>query len=137
MKCPKCGSSDAMKNGNKNGVQSYRCRSCGKYFREESSVSQIKSSKPEIKNMGISINEFMKNNDVETQVRGAVKQLKKGTLFKRAQFISEFNISKTTGYVDVLNSDEFSQYRGNINADQQYFGHPEDINMLKEKRLLK
>ena len=135
LKCANCGSDNLMKNGtHKGGRQKYKCRDCGS---EKAPIGPGQVLKPKTKNMGISVDEFMRKNDVETQMREAVKKLVKGTLFKRAQCVDEFGISKTTGYVDVLNADEFAQYRGNVTSDQQYFGHPEDIKMLKEKRLLK
>lgn len=34
MRCRGCGSEDTVKNGRHAGVQRYRCRSCGRYFRE-------------------------------------------------------------------------------------------------------
>lgn len=133
MKCSNCGSDRIFKNGkSKAGKQKYKCGDCKS---EKSPVGAVEPTKPQ--SMGISVNDFMRDNDVTTQMREAVKKLERGTLFKRAQFVAEFNISKSTGYVDVLNSDEFADYRGFVNADQQYFGHPEDIKMLKDKRLLK
>ena len=135
MKCANCGSDNLMKNGtHKGGRQKYKCRDCGS---EKVPIGSDQVTKPKTKIMGISIEDFMRDNDVTTQVREAVKKLQRGTLYKRSQFVDEFNISKTTGYVDVLNSDEFAEYRGNVSKEQQYFGHPGDIKALKEKRLLR
>ncbi|MGG6295012.1 IS1/IS1595 family N-terminal zinc-binding domain-containing protein [Leptolyngbya sp. AN02str] len=35
MKCPSCGSLNAVKNGHRNGIQAYLCRSCNRQFQEE------------------------------------------------------------------------------------------------------
>ena len=34
MDCRHCGSGETVRNGRHAGVQRYRCRSCGRYFRE-------------------------------------------------------------------------------------------------------
>ena len=130
MECAKCGSKRIIKNGHRadSGKQKWLCKDCG----SERNPVETKN-----KTMGISINDFMEKHDVHTQVRKAITKLEKGTLFTRQQFVQEFNISTSTGYKDILNEDEFKPYRGNLNADTQYFGHPEDIKMLKDKGRLK
>ena len=130
--CPKCGAK-AHKDGRdiRNGVQKYKCRACKYNFRETTLQNLTKP------NMGISLEEFKNKYDPVTQVREAVKKLEKGTLYKRQEFVQKFGIKAVGGYREVLNNDEFEQYRGNVNNEIQYFGHPEDIKRLKDEMLLK
>ena len=45
MKCKKCGSSQLVKNGNKNGNPYYKCKECGKQFSNSVvDISKLKSN---------------------------------------------------------------------------------------------
>ena len=83
------------------------------------------------------MNDFKKQFDPMTQIREAVRRLEKGTLYKRQEFVQKFGIKTQGGYREFLNDDEFEQYRGNINNEIQFFGHPEDIQQLKSEGLLR
>ena len=46
--CPECESENSVKNGKRNGVQSYRCKACGKYFNQKSGSSFQYLKKPDL-----------------------------------------------------------------------------------------
>ena len=130
MNCPKC-NAEAHKNGIDRGrnKQKYRCPECGYHFREQAAPSNNKT-------MGISLNDFKKQNDPWTQVRDAVAKLERGTLYKRQEFVKIFGI-RAPGIREIISDPEFDKYRGNTNAETQYLGHPEDIAQLKNEMLLR
>jgi len=86
---------------------------------------------------GMSIQEFREKHDVMIIIRKGVRALKKGELLTTAEFVHDLKLPGGTGYRDKLMLDEFEVYRGQVNANDIRWGHPDDIAELKEDRLLK
>ncbi len=52
INCPDCGSSKVVKNGRRQGKQSYLCRACGRQFREH---PQLQGYSADVKNLCVTM----------------------------------------------------------------------------------
>lgn len=86
---------------------------------------------------GISISEFRQKYDALEIIRQGARALKKGNVVLQQDFISELKLPGGVGYKDKLEASEFEPFRGQVNANKIYWGHPDDIERLKEEGLLK
>lgn len=122
------------KNGGESKVKGFKAK-------EVNAVPEIKKEVPEKKQpsikRGMSLKEFQEKYDPLEIIRKGVTSLKKNEIITQAEFIHDLNLPGGVSYRDKLMLDEFEPYRGAVNASDIRWGHPDDIALLKSKRLLK
>ena len=131
MKCPRCNSTDIMRNGNKNGKQGYRCRSCNKFFSGDS------VNKHKTKNMGLSVNDFRKKHDVVYILSQVILKFDDETVYEKSDIITMANISAGfPGLGTVLESEAWKPYSGRAGS-KTWYGKPELITKLKNEGIMR
>lgn len=134
MICPRCKSEKAHKNGkaHKTGRQKYFCTEC-KYNFEDGSVLKA-SVKPKQTGDVISLGELRERHDVDYRVVEALKNLKKDEFIDKDVLIRRIGLRP--GYPRLSATiDSHKEYFGKADS-KIYWGHPEDIALLKEEGTL-
>jgi len=142
--CPQCKSPNKHSKGaTKAGTDAWKCKDCGKDYTTKTAVRAGDGVTDKVKPVngaglhgGISIDEFLQDNDVATRVDKVLRALPKNKLFT----IDE--IQEATGF-----RRGFPQLRTTIDAHREYygkgvadgklhFGHPEVIAELKRQKAM-
>jgi len=132
MKCPRCGSENCYNNGTRRGVQQYKCKDCGKYFRG----SEPQAIKRKNKNMGISIDDFRKKHDVNFIMSQVIEKFEDDTFYEKSDIIQMSGLRPGyPGMSVVLESDTFKNYSGRAGG-KTYYAKPELIEKMKEEGIL-
>jgi hypothetical protein len=130
MKCKHCDSDNTNKNGHdpENGKQVYKCRDCGKTFRDSTKPSK---AKPKV---GMTLDQFRDKHDVEYIITKTLDSLASDLVYEKNDIIKLSGLSHgTPGMTAILESK--SQYYGKIGG-KVYFSHPKTIKDLKEQAKL-
>ena len=131
MKCPRCNSTDIIRNGNKNGKQGYRCKACNKYFSDDVVY------KHKTKSMGLSVNDFRKKHDVVYILSQVILKFDDETVYEKSDIITMANISAGfPGLGTVLESEAWKPYSGRAGA-KTWYGKPELITKLKNEGIMR
>jgi DNA-directed RNA polymerase subunit RPC12/RpoP len=146
MKCTKCGSEKTWVQLHKTYADGstgtcYRCADCRKYFtiRHNSTdvqpLNQVVPKEGNGRKIGVSLNDIIKTHDVEELLKEGLKKLQKGTLFTEPEFI---DLSGLRGkyYRGAIDTPEIKKYKGKIDG-VTYWGAPEDIEILREKYIIR
>jgi len=132
MKCPRCQSESTHKNGkSRAGKQKYKCTECG-YNYEDGVTPRVAG--PKVKSTFISMGELRRRHDVDYKVEEALKNLKKDEFIEKDELIKRIGLRP--GYPRLSATiDAHKEYFGKADS-KIYWGHPEDIELLKDEGTL-
>ena len=143
--CPRCGSENVIKNGNKRNVQRYTCRDCKRSFSDTTLPgNQFNSKKQSItksnKSMGITEDQLRQKHDVVyilSQVFVKIEAEEGNVFYEKSDIIKRANLSPGyPGISTVLESEDFKKYSGRAGSTM-YWGKPEAIAKLKEEGIMR
>ena len=141
MNCPYCESEETTKNGTREGVQQYRCKSCLEYFdaktpaggthrsKRNGTVTQIVPKKP-----GISATELRAKFDVDYIIAQTLKKLERDRFYLKDEVRQMTGLR--AGYPGLTAALEaVTDYYGRADS-KSYYGHPDSIKEMKNQAIL-
>ena len=137
MECIYCDSDRLMKNGKTvDGAQQFKCKDCGRYFREGQDPTEKKTITNQRKpKMGLSEDQLRAKHDVKYQVKQAVKTLTEDVYLSTPEFIQHAKIKLGQGYRAVIDHPDFETYHGRTGSTV-YWSHQDSIKKLKSEGVL-
>ena len=137
MKCPYCYSELIKTAGTRKRIgggitQRFHCKSCKKGFSETTAIVNTNQN-----TNSMTEEELRSKYDNKFILRKAVSNLERGIYVPENEFINKCGVKISAGYKLIVESDEFSKFRGLAPGGVAYWSHPDSIQKMKTEGILK